>query len=344
MISTKKETLSRCVDSKQKIATGYLASSLVISSLLLAGCGGGGSPSVTDNNQLLPEPLTPEVRTGVFIDSEVANIVYRTQTKSGITNDAGEFQFLDGETISFSIGGIRLPTTPAQAIITPLNIAETNDIDNTMVMNIVRLLVSLDVDGNPNNGISIDDMAHKSAVVDESFDLSSTDFENDINIINLVANSGSITTSLVTPQVAKTHFEKTLSTRPTANPGENQSVPADSQGVNVPLDGSNSSDNQNRTLSYTWSIVSQPACVIVNCTPATISNANAAIASLNGLKQPGEYVVSLTVNNGIVDSINDAKVTITLEKEAPIASGMFGLALFSTYLLNLFSRRRAKKC
>ena len=51
---------------------------LILSSVvLLANCGGGGSDS-------------PSTLTGVFIDSPVINIGYRTATQNGDTNSRGE--------------------------------------------------------------------------------------------------------------------------------------------------------------------------------------------------------------------------------------------------------------
>ena len=82
----------------------------------------------------------------------------------------------------------------------------------------------------------------------------------------------------------------------------------------VQLDGSSSSDPLDKTLIYSWTIVSQPACVVFNCAPATLINADTVQPTLSGLRQPGDYIVALTVNNspdGSGDS-DTAQVTITL--------------------------------
>ena len=43
----------------------------------------------------------PTVQTGAFIDSPVEGINFRTETQSGTTNAAGEFQYLAGESVTF---------------------------------------------------------------------------------------------------------------------------------------------------------------------------------------------------------------------------------------------------
>ena len=50
---------------------------------------------------------------------------------------------------------MRLPPVLAKSIITPFEIANSKDINNKTVTNILVFLQSLDEDGNPNNGIQI---------------------------------------------------------------------------------------------------------------------------------------------------------------------------------------------
>lgn len=181
---------------KQK-TTSLIA--MLASSLLLVAC---GSDSDDDSANL----------TGTFIDSAVANIAYRTETLSGFTNEAGEFDYLKGETVVFSVGGIDFPSGPASGVVTPLTLADTLDISNTTVSNIIRLLQSLDVDGDASNGISISDTAHTAAADMGDVDVTSDTFSADQDVINLIANSGSTTTQLISAFDASNHFEDTLGT------------------------------------------------------------------------------------------------------------------------------------
>jgi hypothetical protein len=88
---------------------------------------------------------------------------------------------------------------------------------------------------------------------------------------------------------------------PVASAGENQSVYS---GATVKLDGALSSDSNNDSLTYNWTLVSRPT-------------GSGAILSLSTTTRPtfvadkvGTYVVSLKVNDGKLDS-NVALVIIT---------------------------------
>ncbi len=58
-------------------------------SATMIGCGGGGGSS-SDN-----------ILTGRLLDSAVINVDYKTPTQSGVTSEAGEFNYLAGEMITF---------------------------------------------------------------------------------------------------------------------------------------------------------------------------------------------------------------------------------------------------
>lgn len=71
------------------------------------------------------------------------------------------------------------------------------------------LLQSLDEDGDPSNGIRISaDAALVAAPI--NFDVSIEEFIANPDVINLVANSGSVTTSLISAEVATAHLLTTL--------------------------------------------------------------------------------------------------------------------------------------
>ena len=119
----------------------YILSSLP---LLLLAC--------SDNDGNSPTPPAT-AKTGVFLDSPVINIGYETETQNGSTNSQGEYNYLTGETVTFFIGDLKLPTAPATGTVTPLELAGTQDTSNATVINIIRLLQTLDKDGNPDNGM-----------------------------------------------------------------------------------------------------------------------------------------------------------------------------------------------
>ena len=172
--------------------------------LLLVGCGGSSStPSTT------PEGDTESVLTGVFVDSPVEGISFATSTQSGTTNAAGEFSYLAGEQVTFSVGAAQLPAVDAAAQVTPVDIAVSSSDPTAMTTNIARLLQSLDQDGNPENGITISASAAASAA-SVNFDVSVEDFANDAAVINLVANSGSVNSTLISAEAASQHLNETL--------------------------------------------------------------------------------------------------------------------------------------
>ena len=182
-------------------------------------CGGGGGGQGSDG-----KVKSDALLKGQFIDSPVSNIAYRTESQSGFTNSEGEYSYLLGESVTFSIGGINLPTTLAKGVLTPLDLAETTSVSDISVSNIARLLQSIDRDNDPANGIQIDDLAHTYAE-DMALSFESIEFENNPNVTNLIANSGSINAALLSPEVAQAHLQSTLDELD-GSPTEDNSAPS----------------------------------------------------------------------------------------------------------------------
>ncbi len=183
-----------------------LALAAAVSSVVgLAGCGGssggGSTPTTADST----------AETGVFVDSPVGNIGYRTATKEGVTNASGEYEYEAGEEVTFFIGDLKFPPVPAAGVVTPLDIAGTTDTSNDTVVNIARLLQTLDTDGDPSNGITISDTAKNSAT-QVDFGIPAADFENSSAVVTLIQNGGQDTTAtaLISAEEAKAHLEGTL--------------------------------------------------------------------------------------------------------------------------------------
>ena len=146
---------------------------------------------------------------GVFLDSPVANVHYETQSQSGATSEAGAFQYLAGEMITFSIGDLSFPEVPAKATITPLDLTGSAEVNAEAVINMVRLLLTLDVDADSDNGIQIDEQAHGAATAVD-FDQSAEAFAESSAVTNLISGSGSSQTELVSASEAQAHFQSTL--------------------------------------------------------------------------------------------------------------------------------------
>jgi len=182
--------------------------SILLSSLMLTACGGGGSDSSTPQVETTP-PVQPELETytGIFIDSPVQGLNYATETQSGVTNATGEFIYQLEEMVTFSIGGIDFLDVPVDDVITPLNIFDTQDIYQTNVVNMLRLLQTLDVDGLATNGITLNENIHALAA-NLNVDFSSADFDNQVE--QLVLENNAVNISLISAEQAILHFEETL--------------------------------------------------------------------------------------------------------------------------------------
>ncbi|MEP0355505.1 DM13 domain-containing protein [Paraglaciecola sp.] len=170
--------------------------------LLFTGCGGSDGASVSNQSATQTEVLT-----GVFIDSAVEGLHYSTDTQSGTTNENGEFSYIQGENVTFSIGDIQFPPIISQPIISPLDVFSVSLVNDKRVSNMARLLQTLDQDGITGNGITIADEAHNQAT-GVTVDFSSGDFV--IQIEELVANAGAANTSLINEQAALEHLSLSL--------------------------------------------------------------------------------------------------------------------------------------
>jgi hypothetical protein len=108
-----------------KPVTRFLAGYLPLN--LLVAC----SDSSTTNDE-------SSVETGRFIDSEVSGLNYQTESRQGVTSAKGEFEYLPGEMVTFTIGDLTLPTVAGSTVITPLDIFATNNISNATASNLSR--------------------------------------------------------------------------------------------------------------------------------------------------------------------------------------------------------------
>lgn len=106
----------------------------------------------------------------------------------------------------------------------------------------------------------------------------------------------------------------TNNTAPVANAGNDQSVTTASL---VSVDASGSSDNEGDSLLYTWSLSSAP-------TGSSASLVNPSVVSTTFIPDvEGDYVISLTVNDGAIDSTVDTVIvtaSTTNTNSIPVAN------------------------
>ncbi len=150
---------------------------------------------------------TTNERSGRFLDAAVQGLTYQTETVSGVTDVDGGFDYRSGESVVFSIGEIDLPGVTGREIVTALDIFNSDDPARTDVVNLNRLLQSLDANGDPSDGIDLLTL-DLSSTAGLTVDFASSEFDS--QVINLVANSGSVNTSLIDAGSATAHFQQTL--------------------------------------------------------------------------------------------------------------------------------------
>lgn len=157
----------------------YLVATLLV--LSLSACGGGGGGSSSGGSTTI---------TGTLLDGAVEGVEYSAASYSGKTDINGHFQCNSGEMVTFSIGELQLGVVACSALVTPIDfVPGASGVDDVAVLNMARLLQSLDVDGNADNGLTIPVAAALelgSNSVD--FSLDSAQFEQQPAVQNLLHN------------------------------------------------------------------------------------------------------------------------------------------------------------
>jgi len=118
----------------------------------------------------------------------VEGLAYEVGSEQQRTDLNGAFRYEEAQSLVFSIGDIQLPSFTVKPNITPFDIGGPSDTDNRIAVNVTRLLLAIDEDGNPNNGIRVGDTAHAMGA-EMSVDFASDNFDSDV--ANFVSNSGS---------------------------------------------------------------------------------------------------------------------------------------------------------
>lgn len=99
---------------------------------------------------LLAKPMR-----GHFRDAAVEGLGYASSTGAGFTDAAGAFEYFPGELVDFSLGRIALGSALGDHQVTPYDLLEWADIEETGALNVARLLQSLDGDKDPKKGIQL---------------------------------------------------------------------------------------------------------------------------------------------------------------------------------------------
>ena len=175
---------------------------------LLAACGsGGGDGSAPGPAAPSPAP-GPAAQQGVFIDAAVQGLSFTSGTLTGRTDANGRFDYRTGETVTFTLGRTTLGSVRGGDVVTPLTLFSVSDETDQRVVNLARLLQSLDADGNPENGIVLDEAVHAAADLfgPINFNQSTAAFALDPNVLSLVRQARGAAATLVTTERALGHL------------------------------------------------------------------------------------------------------------------------------------------
>lgn len=108
---------------------------------VIAGCGDTGTSTFN----------------GQFVDAPVAGLNYTGSTGvSGVTDAQGRFNYVQGSTVIFSVGGLSFPAVTPGAVVTPIDLVGGSSPDHPGAVAIARFMQSLDADGDAENGITVD--------------------------------------------------------------------------------------------------------------------------------------------------------------------------------------------
>ncbi len=125
-----------------------------------AGAGGGTGGGAGDGGTVLTGVMWGG--TGAY-PGPIAGLHYRSGSVSGYTDDAGTFQYESGQPLVFSIGDVDFRPGTGEAHSSPYRLAAAGSCDDTPELTrALVLLYSVDVDGDPANGLQVPTVPHGS--------------------------------------------------------------------------------------------------------------------------------------------------------------------------------------
>lgn len=175
----------------------------IAASMALVGCGGGSTDTsaLTDTSVLTGKSY--------YIDSAVSGVSYTCGTQEGITGVDGSFTFEVGSSCTFYLGDIKLRDVNAGLLVDGANVYETD-------VAIARILQSLDTDGNPDNGITIN-AAILEALATEGITSLPTDTTEMATMLSVIGQNGG---TVVSEIEAQEHLMSSLFSNIDKSPGK----------------------------------------------------------------------------------------------------------------------------
>jgi hypothetical protein len=97
----------------------------------------------------------PAIQSGVFKDANVSGLDFVSGQESGTTGVDGRYSCETGSDVSFSVGAVALGSAACTTLLSPPALVASGAFDDPEAVNIARFLQLLDVDGVPDNAITI---------------------------------------------------------------------------------------------------------------------------------------------------------------------------------------------
>lgn len=253
---------------------------------------------------------------GQFHDSAVQGLEYSGAGGHGLTDPGGRFSYRGDEPVSFAIGDIQLGQLVPAAYVTPLDLRAANGLSDApdAVFNIARLLLTLDADCEPANGIQLL-AAVRAAGQQRSlvFDQAAAAFASDPQLDAFLQASGAERCpQLVSMAAARAHLGATVDhirVHGAANQAPSVAVQAPSaviSGWDVSLTGLGSdSDGQ---ISFRWQQLDGPTVQLSDAQQASPT----FIAPSVSMQTQVTLRLTVTDDDGAIDSA-DAQITILPE-------------------------------
>ncbi|MCZ6886896.1 MAG: right-handed parallel beta-helix repeat-containing protein, partial [Gammaproteobacteria bacterium] len=193
---------------------------ITLVALVLAGCGqttvGGPNGAI----QL----------TGTLLDAPVMGVSYEGSDIAGVTDDQGQFDYVPGDLMTFSLAGHSFTPIRAKHYITILDLYETGFVDHR-VLNLGRFLQSIDTDPEPGMIVLPDLSAYDLSTL--SFDQDLDSFAQDAQVLAVLAEFGNQPNAqdLVASSVAVQHITDALAEFSLTYLGLGQTVDNDQDGL-----------------------------------------------------------------------------------------------------------------
>lgn len=124
--------------------------SIVLATILLCACGGGSGNAGASTET---EVSVGKIQTGHF--AGVSGLAYTSGELQGVLDSDGTYRYVEGRPVDFSYGGTSLGRAAGQEHLTLYHLNPEGPDSDTALINLTRLLMSLDSDGDAATGIAL---------------------------------------------------------------------------------------------------------------------------------------------------------------------------------------------